>query len=149
MGRAVWFCLQKMNWQLRVASMIGFFALLSVSTVRGIAEELQPGGVTLAYMSVVPRALQDKVLNDIQDIPEVIYYDTGSYGDDTSPFGQGNLFKLLYKDPRIVEIGVSNDKVLSSDQHLCATAAGKRALSFKFDAEKLSWSVGSNKPCLP
>ena len=149
MGRAVWFCLQRMNWQLRAASMIGFFALLSVSTVRGIAEELQPGGVTLAYMSVVPRALQDKVLNDIQDIPEVIYYDTGSYGDDTSPFGQGNLFKLLYKNPRIVEIGVSNDKVLTSDQHLCATAAGKRALSFKFDAEKLAWSVGSSKPCLP
>ena len=45
------------------------------------------------HMPLVPRALTDKVLNDVAYVPEVVYYDTGSLGDLTWPFGgQGNLF---------------------------------------------------------
>jgi hypothetical protein len=147
-GRAVWFCLQKAERFPRSGFVIGFFVLLSISTVRGINEELAPSRDYVGYLSLVPRALKDKVLNDVGYIPEVVYYDTGSYGDLTWPFGgQGNLFKFLYRDPGITEIALVHGKVLASDQHLCARTPGTRSLAFQFDAEHLSWSAISARPC--
>jgi hypothetical protein len=149
-GRAVSFCLQGASRLLRAGLLIGFFVLLSISTARGINQELAPNRDFVRYMSLVPRALEDKTLNEIGSIPEVVYYDTGSWGDFTWPFGgQGNLFKYLYRDPSIVEIAVVNGKVRPADRHLCARTAGKRALSFQFDTEKLSWTAGDAKPCRP
>jgi hypothetical protein len=147
-GRAVWFCLQKAGRFQRAGLLVGFFVLLSLSTVRGIDEELAPNRDFVRYMSLVPGALKDKVLRDIEFAPEVVYYDTGSYGDFTWPFGgQGNLFKYLYRDPSIIEIAFVHGKVLPADQRLCALTAGKRTLSFQFDAEHRTWSATSARPC--
>jgi hypothetical protein len=147
-GRALWFCLQKMGGRFRGWLLIALFALLAIATVRGVDEELRVGSDYREYLSLVPRALREKVLNDISEVPEVVYYDTGDYGELTWPFGgQGNLFKYLYKDPSIIEIAVVHGKVLASDEHLCARAAGKRTLSFQFDVKRQSWSVSDAKPC--
>jgi hypothetical protein len=147
-GRAVCFWFEKASKVLYQGLLIVFFAWLALSTAFGIKEQLQPGTDFFQYMSIVPYALNDRVLNNVPFVPKVVYYDTGSDGDFIWPFGgQGNLFKYLYRDPSIIEIALVHGKVLESEQHLCAASFGKRTLSFAFDADNLSWSAIAAKPC--
>jgi hypothetical protein len=129
-----------LNKYLRSSLLIGFFLMLSVATVRGIKQELADGGSFIQFMLLTHKALNDETLNHPGFIPQVVYYDTGSYGNNTWPFGgQGNLFKYLYRDSRIIEIPLVNGRVLKSDKHLCLNASGKKTLFFGFNAQDLSW----------
>jgi hypothetical protein len=127
-GRSVWYWLQRVSLRLREGLLVVFFVGLTFATVSGIAEELRTGNFPI-YLSLVPLALEDKVLNNVPHVPEVVYYDTGSFGGFTWPFGGGGfLFKYLYRDPGIIEVGLVHGKVISSDedQFWCGRA---RALS--------------------
>lgn len=123
-GRSIWYWLRLANLRLRAGLLLIFFAGLTLATVSGIAEELRTGNFPI-YMSLVPRALEDKVLNNIPYVPQVVYYDTGSFNGFTWPFGGGGyLFRYLYRDPRIIEVGLVHGKVVNSDadQFWCTRA---------------------------
>jgi hypothetical protein len=145
-GRSVWYWLQRVNLHFREGLLVVFFAGLTLATVSGISEDLS--GNMPIFMSLVPRALADKTLNDIPYVPQVVYYDTGTFGDFTWPFGGGGyLFRYLYRDRSIIEIALVHGKVLNSDQYLCTQVSGKRSLSFGYDEQQQTWHVMSAKPC--
>lgn len=139
-GRAVCFWLAAIarNAYLPPSLLAVLFIWLIVSTVRGINQEMPTEETGPMYM--LYEAQHDETLHKVKTVPEAVYYDTGSYGAFTWPFGgQGNLFKYLYSNPNIVEIALVNGKVLESDKPLCALAAGKKTLYFGFDVEHFSW----------
>lgn len=137
-GRSFWFWCQKIGKHLQIIFLMTFFIWLSVATMRGIHQELQ-GNLSI-FMAMVPEALTDKTLRQAPFVPEVVYYDTGSYGQFTWPFvGKGNLFKFIYKDPNIIEIALVHGKVLESDRPLCSNIAGKRTLYYGFNVQDVSW----------
>jgi len=139
MGRAFWFWCQRLNKEMQTLLLSVFFIGLSVATVRGIHQELDETGLG-HFMSLLPQALTDKTLKQAPFIPEVVYYDTGGYGDFTWPFGgKGNVFKFIYKNPAIIEIALVHGKVAESDKQLCNQVKGKKTLYYGYDLEHLSW----------
>lgn len=114
------------------------FLWLIGSTVRGLNQEQPPTNTGPLFM--LNEALHDETLLKTPFMPEVVYYDTGSWGAFTWPFGgQGNLFKFLYSNPTIVEVALVKGKVLETDKPLCQLVTGKQALYFGFDVEHFSW----------
>lgn len=148
MGRSLFFWLEKLqkNQYLQSVFLISFFLLLSVSVVRGVNQEIPEGSDFKKFMLMMSSALEDRVLNDVEFVPEVVYYDTGDWGANTWPFGgQGNLFKYIYKNSQIVEIALANGVVLESDRVLCKGTVGKKSSSFKINTSNLSWKKIENK----
>lgn len=141
-GRSIFYWLKTLdqNKYLQYFILTIFFILLSISTVRGVQQELPENGNFVKFMSLTNRALNDKIINDIEFIPEVVFYDTGDWKDNTWPFGgQGKLFKYIYKDSKIIEIALVDGKVLDSDQHLCQNIVNKKTLYLGFNTNDLSW----------
>jgi hypothetical protein len=96
-GRAIFYWLSRTGKSPWPASglLALIFILLSYSAVRGIHQELPETNTGPMFM--IDEALHDPVLGNIPFAPEVVYYDTGSWGSFTWPFGgQSNLFKYLY-----------------------------------------------------
>jgi hypothetical protein len=139
-GRAIFYWLSrtgKSQW-LPCGVLAVIFIWLSYSAFRGVNQELT--ATNTGFMFMIDEALHDPVLQHIPFPPEAVYYDTGSWGSLTWPFGgQGNLFKYLYNNPYIIEIAVVKGKVLESDKPLCTQAKGKKTLYFGFDVEHFSW----------
>ncbi len=146
-GRAFYFLLQLLRDKyLKAIFVVLLFILLSVSTVRGINQELPKDSDFMKFMLMMDAALKDKTLHDVNFVPEVVYYDTGDWGSNTWPFGgQGNLFKYVYNDSKITEIALSGGKVLESEKNLCKNFVEKKILSFGFDAKNLSWHAIKNQ----
>jgi hypothetical protein len=145
-GRSVWYWLQRVDRRLGTGLIVVFFLGLTFETVRSIDAELQPGNFQGDFMSLVPRALEDKTLNDVSHVPQAVYFDTGSYGEFIWPFGgAGNLFKYLYRDPNIIEVALVHGKVFEPD--LCPRIAGMRTLSFALDVERETWHKINARPC--
>lgn len=147
-GRALWFWCQKIETHFQGCLLVIFFIWLSLATVRGVHQELEETGLG-DFMKLVPEALTDNTLRKAPFVPEVVYYDTGSYGDFTWPFGgKGNLFKFIYKNPQIIEIALLHGKVLETDRPLCKQVAGKKTLAYGFNVQNLSWhKIQENDYC--
>jgi hypothetical protein len=144
MGRGVYLILtQWVRWVwIRLALVVSMYALLSVSVVRGLEQELgQPGTFSLMEMLLrIDRSLNSEILKNVPYTPEVVYYDTGEYNTNTWSFGgQGNLFKYVYQTPKIVEIAISKGNVIESDRPLCKNIESKRALAFAIDNKTFEW----------
>lgn len=143
-GRSVVYWLKALdrNEALQYFVLAALFILLSISTARGVDQELPKEGNFIKFMSLTDKALGDKVINGVKFIPEVVFYDTGKWKDNTWPFGgQGKLFRYIYKDSKIIEIALVDGKVLESNRFLCKETAGKKALFIGFNTDDLSWHL--------
>lgn len=143
-GQGVYLIITKwFRWAwMRVCFVIGMYALLSISVVRGFEQELgQPNTFSLMESLLrIDRSLNSETLKSVPFIPEVIYYDTGDYHTNTWSFGgQGNLFKYVYQSPHIVEIAISKGSVIESDKPLCKKIEYKRTLAFAINNRTFDW----------
>lgn len=115
-----------------------FFVFLTFSSQIGLKEELHESS---DFMLMLDRAMKDPVLKIPDPIPDVVFYDTGSLGTLTWPFGgQGNLFKYLYRNPNIIEIAIQGERPISSDIHLCKTVHHKKVAAFGYDTRLHKWN---------
>lgn len=147
-GRSLCYWLAKLNNNvyLRAVMLSIFFMWIAVATVRGINQELS--GNFLKFMHMIEKAQNDKTLQvAVDEIPEVVFYDTGEWAENTWPFGgQGKLFRYLYNDPRIIEIALVHGKILESDKVLCKEALTKKKFMYVgFNTENMKWRTIENK----
>ncbi len=156
MGKSFCYCLNNFTNNKYTHSIIItlFFIWISIATVTGFNHELPKGGGYTKMVSMINVAQNSKILNNIEIIPEVVYYDTGSWKDLIWPFGgaiygKGHLFKYLYKDRNIVEIAINDGKVIQSNKRLCNNISGEeKTLYFGFNVEKMSWrTIESRNYC--
>lgn len=134
--------------ELKTTILILFLVFLCSFSLYAKQQETPPGSNASKFLMMIQTALNDKTLNrHLDEIPDVVFYGTGAWGEFTWPFGgQGHLFRFLYKKTEIQEIAIMDGKVISSDLEKCEKVRPKsKILAVEFDPEKMKWSPMENK----
>lgn len=151
MGRSTYYYISKITKKVYLKSMmlIMTFIWISFSVFIGIRQEASkfdkredPTKIfsMMNYMTLINQALKSRALNDLEFVPEVVFYDTGDLKHNIWAFGgHGRLFKYLFKNSSIKEIPVNNGKNLRTGR--CKSLSGKeKTLYVSFDAEDMTWT---------
>jgi hypothetical protein len=131
--------------KLKIPILIFMYSTLYYSIPLGIYQEIGGPSHVGGVMQLVYRAIHDKTIIDAgETMPELIYFDTGDYGNNLWAFGgKGNLFKYIYDNPNIIEIPVSKGKIIEGYENLCKKAVLKKSIYLVFNSSSLSWNYGA------
>ena len=127
-----------------VTILILLYSTLYYSIPMGIYQEIGEPSHVGGVMQIVYRAINDKTIIETgEKKPELIYFDTGDYGNNLWAFGgKGNLFKYIYDNPKIIEIPVSKGKIIDGYENLCKNVMSKNPIFLNFNSANLSWIYG-------
>lgn len=131
--------------KIKIPILILMYSTLFYSIPLGIYQEIGGPSHVGGVMQLVYRAIDDKTIIDVgEGLPELIYFDTGDYGNNLWAFGgKGNLFKYIYNNPKIIEIPVSKGKIIEGYENLCKNIMLKNPIYLNFNSNNLSWNYGA------